>query len=126
MVPLFEDPNRGSGFYGNSRDQIISSGNGKADLGVLLQQKTAVCRELSIAGSVVFGEFGIPTTVQAGNVGTRSEKGGGHAWIRDDQGLIIDNNYTRATQTWDQYQRVVGGAEYRTEIRPVEVGGGSQ
>ncbi|MBU6154212.1 MAG: hypothetical protein KGP28_07905 [Bdellovibrionales bacterium] len=126
VVPLFEDPKHGTGEYGNSRDQIISSGNGRADLGVLLQEKTAVCRELSVAGSVVFGEFGIPTTVQAGNVGTVSGKGGGHAWIRDDQGLIIDNNYTRRTQTWDQYQQMVGGAVYFNEIRPVEVGGGSQ
>lgn len=120
VVPKIEDPNKTSGIYGDSRDRIIARGGNQADLGVILESQAAVCRELSLAGSVVFGEFGIATTVQAGNVGTVSGRGGGHAWIRDDLGNIIDNNYTRDIHTWDDYQNRVGGAEYSNQVQPVK------
>jgi len=87
---------------------------------VILESQAAVCRELSLAGSVVFGEFGIATTVQAGNIGTVSGRIGGHAWIRDDLGNIIDNNYTKDIHTWDDYQKRVGGAEYFNQVQPAK------
>lgn len=96
--------------YGAKRDQIIKQGNNVGDLGHIATCEAAVCRELSIFGSVSFAEMGITSRVVKGNI-----NGGGHAWIEfinPKNGEVIglvDSNYTRKFyHNWQEYYREVG------------------
>jgi hypothetical protein len=62
--------------YGEKRNENIQAGGGVADLGEIIACKAAVCRELSLFGSIALAELGYTTQVAKGNI-----RNGGHAWI---------------------------------------------
>ena len=109
--------------YGDARDRIIGGGTNKGvgSLGEILDAEAAVCRELSMFGSVLLSEYGLKSKVVTGNVLTRTGKHGGHAWIQvyDDYGRpleIIDSNNTRSIHPdFSDYDREVRGADIRFE-----------
>ncbi len=97
-VKRFESKNRNQN-YDQMRNKIIEASNGAGDLGQILACEAAVCRELSIMGSVALSELGYTTRVVKGNIGVGG--GGGHAWIEfldprtGDVVGLVDNNYMR-------------------------------
>ena len=115
VVPSFESGAKGSlSSYSSARDRILENGGGTADLGLMLQSQAAVCRELSLAGSVVFGEYGISSKVVTGNISS-SRGSGGHAWIIDDQGMVVDNNFTRSVyESFGSYQSETNASILKT------------
>lgn len=143
IVPLVEDPNRHDDrIYGRRRNRVIGChSNGRADLGELLDNQSAVCRELSIFGSVLFGEYGIRSRVVTGSVGTGLRRqrrgnrvielanprgGGGHAWIQvydrnNNPVEIIDSNNTqRVHPNYHEYNQQQEGAHIIRETQIVE------
>ena len=117
VVGKVEDQNFGN--YANGRQRIIDEGGGKADLGKILDERSAVCRELSMFGHVLLSEYGLRSTVMNGIVGTRSAGGGGHAWIQifDSKGRpleILDSNNTRSIHPdAGDYEQAVQGLRIR-------------
>lgn len=89
--------------YGQKRMRLIDGGNGRADLGEIVACKAAVCRELSLFGSLALSELGYKTRVGRGNIvqGVSDSKQvvGAHAWIEfldPESGEVIgvlDSNY---------------------------------
>jgi len=96
--------------YGSKRDEIIQARGGMADLGEIIACKAAVCRELSLFGSIALAELGYTTQVAKGNVGGR-----GHAWIEfiDPKtkkviGVLDSNNVERFFSNPEEYYQLVG------------------
>lgn len=122
VAPRIEDQ---SSNYADARDQIIKAGGQKADLGEIVDQRAAVCRELSICGSVLFNEYGIKNQVVTGNVYTDTPDFGGHAWIQvlgsDGKKLeLIDSNNTRSVHPdLDDYKGATQGVEIIKELEVV-------
>lgn len=88
--------------YGEKRARVVN--NGVADLGEIAACKAAVCRELSLFGSLALSELGYRTRVGRGNVVETSPLGrkkvvGAHAWVEflDPQSGevigVLDSNY---------------------------------
>ena len=94
--------------YAALRDQIIRKGGDRA----------AVCRELSMTAHLVFSEFGIRSKVITGSLTE-----GGHAWVQDSYGRIIDSNYTRSVESFKDYKAKTGATVLKeTEIvSPISV-----
>lgn len=93
----------GSIEYGKKRMRLIDGGKGRADLGEIIACKAAVCRELSLFGSLALSELGYKTRVGRGNIVDNSSGAkqvvGAHAWIEflDPQSGevigVLDSNY---------------------------------
>lgn len=90
--------------YGDKRLLAIDPKSGVGDLGEIVACKAAVCRELSLFGSLALSELGYKTRVARGNIVEEGSLGtqkvtSGHAWIEflDPQtGAVIgvlDSNY---------------------------------
>jgi len=103
--------------YGAKREPYFDEGGGIADLGKIAEGKAAVCRELSLFGSLALSELGFRTRVGRGNVVERGFFGGrkvlgGHAWIEflDPQtgeviGVLDSNNMEKFYPSRAQYFR---------------------
>lgn len=96
--------------YGEKRNEIIQERGGIADLGEIAACKAAVCRELSLFGSIALAELGYTTQVAKGRI-----RGGGHAWIEflDPQtkkaiGVLDSNNAEKFFSDPEEYYRVIG------------------
>lgn len=82
--------------YDRARNEIIDKGKGRGDLGEIAVCEAAVCRELSIFGSLSLAELGYTTRVVTGDV-----TGGAHAWIefldpKTNKVIgVLDSNYTK-------------------------------
>ncbi len=84
IVPLIEDPNRNQ--YGHSRGLTYNvnyyrnnPGVYLPHLGHILDIKSAVCKELSEFGSILFSEYGLHTKLMGITPPTKEI---GHAWIK--------------------------------------------
>ena len=108
--------------YGDKRLSVVDAGGGRADLGKIVACKAAVCRELSLFGSLALSELGYPTRVGRGNV----MGGSGHAWIefldpKTGRAIgVLDSNYKeRFYSTPGEYFRdalIVPGSQKYTVI----------
>ena len=96
IVPLIEDSDTSN--YGKARSEITKTQSKDPSMTVFLNSQSAVCRELSIIGSLLFSEYGIDTQVQSGTLKNQ----GGHAWLeimnpnnKNNILAVLDSNYTR-------------------------------
>ena len=98
VVPLFEDKaKRTPEIYGTLRNQLTQKEGGKIDLGTILKERGAVCRELSMLGHLLLGEYGIESKMISATLMTRDgRKLGRHAWLELEGGArYLDNNLKR-------------------------------
>jgi hypothetical protein len=92
---------------------------------VVLDQRAAVCRELSIIASAVFAEFGIASRVGSGTVYSNS-RAGAHVWVetldrRGNLEFIVDTNCAKDVfDSFEAYSNRLDGVTYRQD------GGGQQ
>ncbi len=125
QVKKFESPESGAN-YDRLRNEIIRKNNGSGDLGEIPACRGAVCRALSLIGSVALAESGFSTRVARGWVG--GANGGAHAWIEfvdpnTNRVLgVLDSNYQRSffQNPNDYYKRmqVNGPIKYTVVAKP--------
>ena len=125
IVALVESNNKVS--YAAERNRIFSDDlklwKTVSDIGRILDERAAVCLELSFFGAALFAEYGIKTAVVGGHLKEsnryliRSGNRNGHVWIQviDESGQhleVVDSNLTRKVHPdVIDYYSDVGSAE---------------